>query len=207
MAVVGLLNIWLTGIAQLDLAVCYALGRGFQAELLYSCCSTSAVTELLYSCRDWAESPEKCRRSGCSSVSYGMRWSCSWALRRTHHDTSGFSLRSARKACLSSLYVPKVSRRVIYFPAKACHESCRGYRQNSSRICRSGLCICTPSSLFKKPLCMRSSLSLLASDIKAFHQDCWLQENCILGFTIHTERAWTTPVQPCALTQPALAPS
>ena len=34
-AVVGLLYIWLTGIAQLDMAACYALGEGFEAELLY----------------------------------------------------------------------------------------------------------------------------------------------------------------------------
>ena len=34
-AVVGLLYIRLTGIAQLDLMVGHALGGGFQAELLY----------------------------------------------------------------------------------------------------------------------------------------------------------------------------
>ena len=41
-AVVGLLYIWLTGIAQLDMAVCHALGGVFQASL------TPCSAELLY---------------------------------------------------------------------------------------------------------------------------------------------------------------
>ena len=100
-------------------------------------------------CWDWAEAREKCRCWGCSSVGDGMRWPFSWSSRCKHHDTSGFSLQSAIKACFSSLSVPMVSRRVKYFPAKACHESCKGYLPDSARTCKCVVCMCTPSSLFK----------------------------------------------------------